>query len=241
MDETLGKLDKDDDTFPVGNSVVESQGNAEFVNNEPDAIKAILRDCVEPTKTKCNKETGGKQRLQKWSRGHLFIVRGGGIIDKWSPLYRSESPSQVFLITLSWLRIMLKEINPMNWSSVFFSYDNMCHLDGLQAAKKVLPWSQPWDKAWLSIRKIIDSLHIKNHKDEKCLEKYNPLPLKTEIPNGNTMAAEQTFVWLSRFKKILCAMPKVHHLFYLHRMVKHRNKYTVRCYKTGKNLFTSRS
>lgn len=26
MDETLGKLDKDDDTFPVGNSVVESQG-----------------------------------------------------------------------------------------------------------------------------------------------------------------------------------------------------------------------
>ncbi|XP_046847699.1 uncharacterized protein LOC124441294 isoform X2 [Xenia sp. Carnegie-2017] len=88
MDETLGKLDKDDDTFPVGNSVVESQGNAEFVNNEPDAIKAILRDCVEPTKTKCNKETGGKQRLQKWSRGHLFIVRGGGIIYKWSPLYR---------------------------------------------------------------------------------------------------------------------------------------------------------
>ncbi|XP_046857183.1 uncharacterized protein LOC124450595 [Xenia sp. Carnegie-2017] len=125
MDETLGKLDKDDDTFPVGNSVVESQGNAEFVNNEPDAIKAILRDCVEQTKTKCNKETGGKQRLQKWSSGHLFIVRGGGIIDKWSPLYRSESPSQVFLITLSWLRIMLKEINPMNWSSVFFPYDNV--------------------------------------------------------------------------------------------------------------------
>ena len=48
------------------------------------------------------------------------------------------------------------------------------------------------------------------------------------------MAAEQTFVWLSRFKKILCAMPKVHHLFYLHRMVKHRNAYTTACYKYGK-------
>ena len=38
----------------------------------------------------CNKKTGGKQRLhdQKWSRGHLFIVRGGGIIDKWSPLFK---------------------------------------------------------------------------------------------------------------------------------------------------------
>ena len=35
-------------------------------------------------------------------------------------------------------------------------------------------------------------------------------------------------------KKILCAMPKVHHLFFLHRMVKHRNNYTVRCYKNGR-------
>jgi hypothetical protein len=67
-----------------------------------------------------------------------------------------------------------------------------------------------------------------------CQEKYDPRPLKEEIPNGNTMAAEQTFVWLSRYKKILCAMPKVHHLFYLHRIVKHRNKYTVKCYKNGK-------
>ena len=48
------------------------------------------------------------------------------------------------------------------------------------------------------------------------------------------MVAEQTFVWLSRFKKILCAMPKVHHLFYLHRMVKHRIAYTTACYKNKK-------
>ena len=83
-------------------------------------------------------------------------------------------------------------------------------------------------------KKIIDRLHISNHKDKKCKEKYDPSGLKEEIPNGNTMAAEQTFVWLSRFKKILCAMPKVHHLFFLHRMVKHRNNYTVRCYKNGR-------
>ena len=60
---------------------------------------------------------------------------------------------------------------------------------------------------------------------------YDPGILKSELPEGNTMAAEQTFVWLSRF---LCAMPKVHHLFYLHRMVKHRNAYTTTCYKYGK-------
>lgn len=140
----------------------------------------------------------------------------------------------MFIIILSWLCAVLKTINPVNWCKVFLAYDNMCHLDGLRAARKVLPWPEPWDKAWISIRKIIDSLHIRNHKDKTCQEKYDPRPLKEEIPNGNTMAAEQTFVWLSRYKKILCAMPKVHHLFYLHRIVKHRNKYTVKCYKNGK-------
>lgn len=110
----------------------------------------------------------------------------------------------------------------------------MCHLDGMKAAQKPLPLPSPWDKAWTSTTKIIDGLHIHNHKDTSCKKKYDPAVLKNELPDGNTMAAEQTFVWLSRFKKILCAMPKVHHLFYLHRMVKHRNKYTVQCYKNGK-------
>ena len=49
---------------------------------------ALLHDCEEATPTACNKETGEKRRLQKWSRGHFFIVRGSGIIDKWNPLFR---------------------------------------------------------------------------------------------------------------------------------------------------------
>ena len=42
----------------------------------------------EATKTSCNKDTGGKKTLQKWTRGHLFVVRGGGHIDTWQPLYQ---------------------------------------------------------------------------------------------------------------------------------------------------------
>ena len=140
----------------------------------------------------------------------------------------------MFIIVLSWLFAILKNVNPLSWSKIFLSYDNMCHLDGMKASRSLLPFPSPWDKAWTSVTKIIDSLHINNHKDESCREKYDPSVLKKEIPEGNTMAAEQTFVWLSRFKKILCAMPKVHHLFYVHRMVKHRNRYTVTCYKHGK-------
>ena len=138
------------------------------------------------------------------------------------------------MIVLSWLFVILKSLNPANWSNIFVAYDNMCRLYGLLAAKNLLPLSSPWDKAWISVNKIIDKLHIKNHKDNTCKEKYNPSGLKEEMPGANTMATEQTFVWLSRFKKILCPMPKIHHLFYLHRMVKHRNRYTVHCYKNKK-------
>ena len=35
----------------------------------------------------CNKDTGAHQKcLQKWSRGLLHFVRGGGHIEYWSPL-----------------------------------------------------------------------------------------------------------------------------------------------------------
>ena len=36
----------------------------------------------------CNKETGSKRQLQKWIRGHLFIIRGDGHTDTWQPLYQ---------------------------------------------------------------------------------------------------------------------------------------------------------
>ena len=129
--------------------------------------------------------------------------------------------------------MILANIEPDKWQEIFIAYDNMCHLDGLKAARQPLPWAAPWDKVWSSVNKIIDSLHISNHKDQRCHQLYHPSQLQDLHPNDNTMAAEQTLVWLSRFKKIVCAMPKVHHLFYLHRMVRRRNAYTVHCYKKG--------
>ena len=36
----------------------------------------------------CKKDTGAKQKsLQKWSRGLLHFVHGGGHIESWSPLF----------------------------------------------------------------------------------------------------------------------------------------------------------
>ena len=36
----------------------------------------------------CRKNTGKNRSLRKWSRGHQFIVRGGGHIDTWQSLFR---------------------------------------------------------------------------------------------------------------------------------------------------------
>ena len=110
-------------------------------------------------------------------------------------LHRSESPSQVFIIVLSWLFTILKYMNPLNWGGVFLAYDNMCHLDGLKAAKNPLPWAAPWDREWMSIQKIIDSLHIRNHKDQSCKESYNPANLNTSYsPIGDQGPVVRTLV-----------------------------------------------
>ena len=37
--------------------------------------------------TTCNKDTGGKRRIQKWTRGVWFCVSGGHI-QMWQPLYQ---------------------------------------------------------------------------------------------------------------------------------------------------------
>lgn len=68
--------------------------------------------------------------------------------------------------------------------------------------------------------------------DPKCKRLYNP---DEKIPAAfNTMACEQTFIWASRFKKIICAMPHIHQFFFMHRLVKYRNNYTEKCHSNCK-------
>ena len=77
---------------------------------------------------------------------------------------------------------------------------------------------------------VIDSFHYKNHTDPECKVKYNPSVVRDKYP----MCCEQTFIWLSRYKKIVCTMSKNHHLFFLHRIVKRRNEYTEFCNNQGR-------
>jgi hypothetical protein len=147
---------------------------------------------------------------------------------------RSESPSQVFLIVVQWLYNTLQNVPVSNWSDIVIAYDAMCKLDGLKVSSQPLPLPEPYDKMWLTVRKVIDTFHFKNHTDKVCRSKYNPDTVHKEQANINFMSCEQTFVWLSKYKKNLCSMSKNHHLFYLHRMITHRNKYTEHCHAIGR-------
>lgn len=93
-------------------------------------------------------------------------------------MYRSESPSQAFMIILAWLLETLKDIPTHMWGDVVVSYDNMCHLDGMRVAREPLPLPPPYNVMWKSVTKIIDELHIKNHRDEKCQTVYHPKSVK---------------------------------------------------------------
>ena len=155
--------------------------------------------------------------------------------------FRSESPTQAYLVLALWLyrkfQSQLEEGGNNESvreaiSSTCVAYDNMCHVDSLKIAKKDLPFPSPLDKSWKLVSKVIDRLHLRNHVDPRCKQLYNA---DDKIPSQyNTMACEQTFVWASRFKRIICAMPHLHQFFFLHRLVKYRNQYTEKCHKNCK-------
>ena len=109
----------------------------------------------------------------------------------------------------------------------------MCHLNNLRVARLPLPLPDDLKYIWLDVNKVIDDFHMKNNQDVSCQQKYSTETLRKIKPDLNTMSCEQTFAWLSHHKKILCAMPKTHFHFYLHRMVKHHNRYISYCYANG--------
>ena len=119
------------------------------------------------------------------------------------------------------------------WEYVF------CLVSGqLKAGREDLPLPSPFDKMFKLLNKVIDFFHLKNHKRRLCRKKYNPEKIYSMYPDlknkSNTQSCEQTFSFLSRFKKILNSMTKTHHLFMLHRICLRRNRYLEAAYKRGR-------
>jgi len=145
--------------------------------------------------------TWGSHSISKyiWNMHSLNNVYNSECIYYWVNYllyYRSEGPAQVFLIVLIWLLSAIGHLPRRAWQNTIIAYDNMCHLDNLAVAKKPLPLPGPQKYIWKDVRKTIDCLHIRNHKDERCKVKYNPKDIKRENPDFNTNCSELTFAWL---------------------------------------------
>ena len=108
-----------------------------------------------------------------------------------SPIYRAENSLQVAFILLKYLTIKLEGKTESELEGFFVSYDNICNLARLKLLKNPLPLEAPMDNLWTSINKIIDDLHIKNHRREECQELYNPSIVREVFPDVNLMTAEQ--------------------------------------------------
>ena len=220
----------DNDQIPT---TEDEQGTGYFLRNKKMATKENL---AEPLGNigDCRKDIGEAKRLHRRSRGVECIVSGGGVIRSWTPLYKSEGPTQVALIMLRFLHLYFQGKSIEDFTKFFMSYDNICHVDELKLLAKKLDLPVPFDEIWLKINKVIDPLHIKNHSRPKCKELYNPEKVREAFPEANLMCAEQTFAWMGRYKKIFNSMTKNHFHFMLHRLIKGRNQYTSNCYKDGR-------
>ena len=85
--------------------------------------------------------------------------------------FRSESPSQVFLI-LQWLLTIVRGQTQL--PSIALAYDNMCSLAKLKVAKNPLSFASLLDQLWLKEEKVIDVFHLKNHVSVQCRESFSP-------------------------------------------------------------------
>ena len=47
-----------------------------------------MTDATSTSSQVCRKNTGVTKRLRRWSRGHQLVVRAGGHIEAWQPLYK---------------------------------------------------------------------------------------------------------------------------------------------------------
>ena len=88
-------------------------------------------------------------------------------------------------------------------------------MDRLKLLREALPLDGEFAHIWLHINKVIDQLHIANHKviiywfstiilifkRPECKTLYNPQSVLRDFPDANLMVCEQTFSWMGKERR----------------------------------------
>lgn len=108
----------------------------------------------------------------------------------------------------------------------FFIFDNNCQLSKHQAAIG--------DDHFISTAMPVDVFHFNckhSEKDLFCQQNCNPALFPELVKNGrwciNMSICEQTNNWLGGYQSILRDMEGVRYNFYLDKMIKRRNRWTI--------------
>ena len=94
--------------------------------------------------------------VNHWNMVHMkYSLLAPFLTLYFTSFFRSESPSQVFLILLLWLLTLVRSQTQL--PSIALVYDNMCSLAKLKVAKNPLPFAPPLDQLWLKVEKVMCS------------------------------------------------------------------------------------
>ena len=164
----------------------------------------------------------------------LFIAPCSIIIAR-ETFYHSEAPSSVIVcvsmclikVTLIFYKEMIKQIYflPGTMPEHIF-YDNNCTI-----AKMVKN-----DPAFKDIRLTVDVFHFKckhSENDVFCQENCNPAAYPELLGDGmqqwffNSPVAEQTNAWIGGYHAICCEMEVERYNFFLNKMIRQRNIFTL--------------
>ncbi|KDQ10250.1 hypothetical protein BOTBODRAFT_178283 [Botryobasidium botryosum FD-172 SS1] len=171
-------------------------------------------------------KTEGHQVKGQFTRNRThneqIIIRPCGIIVSRETFYHSES--------LPAVREFVKRTFPtLDLMPEYFFYDNNCNL------RAYLEGAGDLDGHWQYTATPVDVFHHANkHKvtDVYCQRHCNPaaFPELTDTQGNwifNTSIAEQTNVWLGKFKAVVRDMEAVHYDFFLDEMIKRKNRHTL--------------
>ena len=150
---------------------------------------------VRTEENQCNTEKDRDRRVNRHTCGILIALYPCGTVIFFDEIFGCESKSQVYAIVLEWLATIAKDKRP---STIL--YDDACHL--VHIIKKIAQvYPNEYTSHFASMKCLIDFMHFRNHKGEKCKTDCNPYDHE-ELKTVNSQVCEQFFGRSNKYRQV---------------------------------------
>ena len=133
--------------------------------------------------------------MNRHTCGILIALYPCGTVIFFDEIFGCESKSQVYAIVLEWLATIAKDKRPST-----IMYDDACHL--VHIIKKIAQvYPNEYTSHFASMKCLIDFMHFRNHKGEKCKTECNPYDHE-ELKTVNSQVCEQFFGRSNKYRQV---------------------------------------